>query len=728
MSFQPTRRVTFRPRARLIRTIGDRLVSGPIAAIGELVKNGFDADANEVTIRFVAKNGYIHRIEICDSGHGMPLDTILTKWMEPATESKVLNRRSKNGRNMLGSKGIGRFAAARLGRNMLMISTAIQDDMLTTTAVRIDWSKFDHGEYLDEVGISTKTQVESQCRVGTLIRVTNVPNEWGERQFLELLNELRKFMSPFPGESKAKNFSIFLDLTNCPKEIVGRDIWALCTEASGVASPIKIKPLPIFSTPDYEVLGEFDRSGEFKGSMTFHGLSKNSKEEISFKKSISSDSGEAPCGKVRIRLLIFDRDPNSIDALIKRANLKGIGKREARNILDNLCGVGIYRFGFRIRPYGDSDQDWLELDRRRIDEPSIKIGHNQIIGLIEVEDESKSNLIERSSREGLEDNGSYYRLKNQILSLLATGIEPLRRKARIASGIGTKKPTSYTSVFSSADFKWADPIVAALPARKRSAARETIEKASKRLQQQLNDLQQRQIKLEANSTLGQIVAEVIHSGRQPASAIGFHTSDVLAAWPLIVPEVNRQNKAALDAKESLELVLSESKKLERLFKQLTPLSGRRRGRPTKNHALPIVENVLALYKDRMIEARISTEVHINSDHHFIGYADDLSISIANLVENSIYWLIDSGIGSPRIKITSSIDYDEMSIEFEDNGPGIDPRLEDHLFEPGFSTRNGGTGLGLSISRESLARSNGSIDLIETDKGCIFRITFLVKDR
>lgn len=45
-------KLRFKPKARIIRTIGDQLISGPEAAVIELVKNAYDADANFVEIKF----------------------------------------------------------------------------------------------------------------------------------------------------------------------------------------------------------------------------------------------------------------------------------------------------------------------------------------------------------------------------------------------------------------------------------------------------------------------------------------------------------------------------------------------------------------------------------------------------------------------------------------------------------------------------------------------------
>ncbi|MEK6293734.1 MAG: ATP-binding protein, partial [Paraburkholderia tropica] len=106
-----------RPRARIIRTVGDQLISGPEAALIELVKNAYDADSPSVTIRIVPPNEDLPGGLICvqDFGHGMTLETVTNGWFEPATDDKLKRRYSPGGRRLLGAKGIGRFATSRLG-------------------------------------------------------------------------------------------------------------------------------------------------------------------------------------------------------------------------------------------------------------------------------------------------------------------------------------------------------------------------------------------------------------------------------------------------------------------------------------------------------------------------------------------------------------------------------------------------------------------------------------
>ena len=115
-----------RPRARIIRTIGDQLISGPEAALIELVKNAFDADSSMVGIEIVPRSPAtpLGKIVVRDRGHGMTYNDVVNRWFEPATDEKVRRQTSPGGRRLLGAKGIGRFAASRLGSKTALSSTS----------------------------------------------------------------------------------------------------------------------------------------------------------------------------------------------------------------------------------------------------------------------------------------------------------------------------------------------------------------------------------------------------------------------------------------------------------------------------------------------------------------------------------------------------------------------------------------------------------------------------
>ena len=66
---------------------------------------------------------------------------------------------------------------------------------------------------------------------------------------------------------------------------------------------------------------------------------------------LDEKAGEADCGNVLVHLFIFDRDTEVIKAAMKRAGMGALTAKQARQILDDISGVAIYRDRFRIRPY-----------------------------------------------------------------------------------------------------------------------------------------------------------------------------------------------------------------------------------------------------------------------------------------------------------------------------------------------------------------------------------------
>jgi|ERR1035437_1319098 HSP90 family molecular chaperone len=149
-----------RPRARIMKTLGDELISNDAVAVIELVKNAYDADAGRVLIKFVGPllSGQ-GRVEIFDDGSGMSLDVVRGAWMEPATPGKrQITKSGRKSRRVLGEKGIGRFAALRLASELELITRARGTDVEVYGL--FDWTQFeDEQKYLDQVLILTEERV-----------------------------------------------------------------------------------------------------------------------------------------------------------------------------------------------------------------------------------------------------------------------------------------------------------------------------------------------------------------------------------------------------------------------------------------------------------------------------------------------------------------------------------------------------------------------------------------
>lgn len=723
---QPSQ-LQFRPRARIIRTIGDQLISGPEAAIIELVKNAYDADASRVTIRFVPPlTPGLGRIEVTDDGHGMTLADIQDKWMEPATTAKTTVRMTPaKHRQMMGSKGIGRFAAAKLGREMALNSISDRTgERLEVLIPKLDWALFDGDRYLADISIDYLTQ-SSEQPTGTTIEITGLAESWSEAKMSRLHLELRRLLSPLDATDADRSFKVYLDLSACTITSSGFDGYALMgatragTVGSAARDQFEVEPFPLLTSSDYEAVGSFSADGVFAGTLEIRrgGLPP---ESISLKVPLAEE--EKPCGPFKVHLYIFDREAEAVRRAVSAAGLGTVPANEARRILDSVAGIAIYRSGFRVRPYGDPQNDWLVLDQRRVQNPSLRIGHNQIAGFVTVAGPEESGLIERSSREGFEQGGEFLRLQSLMTELLAKVVEPRRFEFRDTTGIARSKRTSFTEVRRLAELERLRRYVKKLPADERETVSAIIDEQASALAERIDILEDRQRILEAQSSLGQIIAEVLHEGAPSATFVQAAGGRLRRIYINLFQGGEKEATARKEFPEKLAAIEESGTQLQTLFAILRPLAGVRRSPPSYFNGPEVAHGALRIFASHNIEA----EVHAsnNSFPKLLGYSEDLNTALVNLVGNSVYWLEQASPANPKIDITFATEGKEVIIFVDDNGPGIAPEFAEQVFDVGFTLRNGGTGLGLNIAREALARSGAKLLYhAERPSGARFEIRF-----
>ena len=127
----------FEPTAYIQRLLGRELISNESIALAELVKNAYDAGANQVTITLYKDPK--QKMVVIDNGNGMSLPQFKRLWMRPGYSEKT-DRDPKSKRTLLGEKGIGRFAADKLAKKL-----ALRDSKL-----RLADAHFKIGAYFSE--------------------------------------------------------------------------------------------------------------------------------------------------------------------------------------------------------------------------------------------------------------------------------------------------------------------------------------------------------------------------------------------------------------------------------------------------------------------------------------------------------------------------------------------------------------------------------------------------
>lgn len=725
-----------RPRARIIRTIGDQLISGPEAAVIELVKNAYDADADSVLVKFLppGTDGPRGGIQICDNGHGMTHDDVVTRWFEPATDEKLRRRFSPSGRRLLGAKGIGRFAVSRLGLITLMRTWARVGNCVEQSVVEVDWEQFDADRFLDSIEIPTAHTrlTQASVRPGTEITITRLRDTWSKGRLERLIRELRRVASPSLTDS---HFQIRLDLSELTKGNSGFDGEQLLAELnidpsstdSAPADPTLIVPFQINDHADYTLKGSFDSDGSFLGTFTNH-RGDGTPQPLQLAARPIQD-GEEPCGPITLHLNIYDREAEAVEALFRRMglNFEEIGIRAARRIISENSGIAIFRSGFRIRPYGEPENDWLELESQRVQNPSKKLGISQLSGEVTVASEETSLLVERSSREGLEHNGAFVRLKELIQSVL-NHAEERRLAFRERAGLSRRVSGDVAATKTLASLPAIRKAAERAPAPFRSELERAVEKDSTALAASLEELDAYQKLLQSRAALGLVVAQVIHEARRILNPLAEAARTLSEDAELLTQESKLGAIARRHLPHHLDAITSGTRELSRLVKRLDPISGRRRGSPRIFSISDVVNRSLMLFSEAIAERNVQVDVsHI--DHlEAYGYAEDLQSALMNILENALHWVGTQESGNRFIRISAIASRSTIQLRVSNSGPGIDPSYIPRLFQAGFSLKSNGTGLGLAIAREACRASKGDLSYDEGADDTTFVITLRKSNR
>ena len=708
-----------KPAGRHILTIGKDLIHDSYAAVMELVKNAYDADSPDVQVEFTMsplRSGY--SIVISDHGHGMSRDDIINKWMVPSTRYKFGKRKSPAGRTMQGSKGVGRYAASILGTDLLLETVSITGEKTTAYFV---WKDFESAEYLEDVEIPLETTEVSESP-GTRLTINGddqLREEWNQKRFDTLNFELKKLKSPMSPVFKEDEFRINLKISGFP----------------GVENIDEvIEPYLLFDLFDYRIAGKIGPDG--KGEITYSSQKARNiaDEHIDFdiKKEVPFDfEKSARYGNFEIDLRAFDRDNDAIESLIvrglKEESGSYVGKNQARQLLNAYNGIGVYRNGFRIRPLGDADFDWLKLNARRVQNPSLHLGNNQAIGYVHIESNYWSDLEEKSARDGLKENEAFNRLKEVTLAVVMQ-LERRRFEYRRKAGLSRpaiKVERELSRLFSFDELKrnvkrQLTKDGCDLPTIDRII--EIIDNEEKDKNKEAFDIRQALRVYQGQATLGKILNVIVHEGRQPLSYFR-NCIPHLGYWYESYQKTKDLGKLeeflsiARDIEENVEIFV-------KLFGRLDPLAAGKRAVKKTLELKTTIRNTLSVFENEMRSADVSAEVKGTDGFKFSAWSQDIYAIFTNLIDNSLYWM--SQKSGPTRQITIEVLTDGVSlshIDYRDTGPGIEPHLIESqvIFEPQYSTKPDGTGLGLAIASEAAERNGLELKAFESEEGAHFRL-------
>ena len=380
------------------------------SAILELVKNAYDAQANNVSITFSDRS-----IVIIDDGIGMSKSTICENWMHVGKSDKgysLSGTEDNDGRVLAGSKGVGRFALARLGASVNVYSAKKGEIPVKWTT---NWSE----SILDDL------TNEENLPLGTRIEISALRDRWTEKSIKNLINYLsitcnddRMQIKIYPNFGKGVSY-IF------KKPQIGKNF---VTQIGLFYDASELKLYYTIKSDEFSNLAKnYCRSLDLQ----YFSNDVSILEELAGNTEIDSSDGELysmlkELGNFSAELYFSLKTPTKQDVERFCYNYSALPDRYDE-------GVVLYRNAFSIASF-DGEKDWLGLNQRSRKSPAAathptgawRVRANQLSGKVEIDKKENYQLRDLANRQGLEEN-EYFKLFVKIITIGIAAFERYRQ-------------------------------------------------------------------------------------------------------------------------------------------------------------------------------------------------------------------------------------------------------------------------------------------------------------
>ena len=753
-----------RPYARLLTMLGEQLIKNEQIALAELIKNSYDADADWVKVRFVdftydEKKAEISKnpnskIIIEDNGCGMNMKVIEDSWMNPATPNKMAQNNEevktspKKHRIIQGEKGIGRFAILKLGRNIKITTrpegenkefvidynlSRYDDDFLTKKVEGKDGKDkvIEEKIYIDDISIPVTEQLpiymikrkvvvnnfvfENDNDHGTIIEISDLKGEWSFDKIKIVNAESQKLESIFEKIfSNKKNENQFEIGFECNGErLLYSD--ATINELSSLLENSAVLKITnglyseknrkftynINGVPYALSLDDVQISGLtfFKERFT----EKNLFEEIEIR--------DSTCGDFKFNFFVFD-------FVADRESPYYLDKKEKETIKDHR--IYLYRDHIRVAPYGDPDNDWLEIDKKRgVGRAGDYLSNDQVVGFVDISKQGNPKLKDKTNREGLIEEGNATRdfivlLHSFLLFIRQHPYKQYQERVKQQKEQQIDKLKVVDNHFTQLKETLGD----------NTKALAIYNDLYKSYQIEKKFYQNRLDNTEDLAAVGLSVETASHDMSMMLSkgvdAIDNLIKDIDGG---VLTDEQIENEL-LSIRGMFSFVKDQMRDIQLMFR-----SSKQRRRPIRFEDL--LEKVEKIYRRTLNRELIDYSVNRIGSPIIVKCTDAVILQLLiNLFDNAVYWL-----SMPRIsdkKITITLDGEKQQVIFSDNGPGVRDDDKPFIFEAFYSGKEDGRGLGLYIARQLLQRMGYSIYLadISSEKvlsGANFVINFVNSD-
>jgi signal transduction histidine kinase len=757
-----TKMAGFSVDTKLFRELGELLVGRDSTALVELIKNAYDADATEVIVEgrdFATSQA---SIVVRDNGIGMNTEEFQAGFLTIGGRTKTEGSRRSRWfkRRYTGEKGVGRLAAHKLGHCLSVVSRRWDDGkrdevegFRARNGIRavIDWDAIERLKTLAEIEKSESVKLENLALrqpasrwAGTRLSISPLRKSWTDGDIDSFFSEVMTLTPPAPlvdqipkgliteapllskidvrdSENGTDRFTVKYEGDLRSREA---DIPAVAKTASWIIEidwDSQSKKLAVLVAPTVNALDDYPSAQAF-----------------------------------RFRNILVDRKAPSFQARIFQRTNHAWPRV--------YSGVRIYHEGFRVLPYGDPRDDWLDLDKDyrsrakgrlqsltswevpegKENEGLVIQGNNSLFGAVFLTSERASAMKMLVNREGFVPGPEL----ESIAEIVRLAID-LQVRQRYAASSATKQNKKYEDA-SVAEQKHA---------RQRHAARtadpyqtpttflmnNALSEASRDLREAREEMQSGHA-ARASAILSNIdekIADAMSIARESGAEVSMYR--VLASMGLeqaaFVHEVNalallaqgitdavlRCAEAVHDSAtaRALKRIGRDAKEIrERLRRNaiyladMTGIEGRRRR--SRQNLTDAFEGVLENFREAIRSRGIAVENNIpNTLQTLPIFPAELKAIMSNFLSNAVKFAGKDG----RIAASGRQDAGDIVFRLENSGAAVDLANSSIWFEPFRSTTQDvdeslgqGMGLGLTITRSMVNDYGGAVAFVRPSRG------------
>jgi signal transduction histidine kinase len=266
-----------------------------------------------------------------------------------------------------------------------------------------------------------------------------------------------------------------------------------------------------------------------------------------------------------------------------------------------------------------------------------------------------------------------------------------------------------------------------------------LQAEKKRAEDALTELratQEQLVQQEKLASLGQLTAGIAHEIKNPLNFVNNFSSISVELVDEAIEEMNKPSpelrtgeisQLLSDVKINLTRVIEHGTRADGIVKSMLHHSrgGSGKSEPTDLNALTKEYVNLAFHGMRAGKNPINVGIEFDLDESTgkaLLVAEDFSRVIVNICQNAFDAMrekVTAGEGGanqgsyvPKLSIRSRRNAQRITLEIEDNGPGIPDAIRDKVLQPFFTTKKGtqGTGLGLSITHDIVKAHRGDLNI------------------